>query len=184
MRVKRQERKRIDKEVEIVIRNNTHGAFEVPGIDSTISLEKQGDEEFVTFGELRKLKKYIEELDIVIVEVNSNDYSLYDIITALRLNKVYDEYFKYVLNEPDTNAYPEIDYIDPESFDEFIIDCDNETFKEALDTKLRKQIILTSVVLYKKHELTDYTKMTLIKQTRPEKEQSEFWNDIDASVND
>lgn len=181
MRVERQKRKKIDKDTEIIIRNNSHGMFEAPGMDSNIFLEKQNDEESVTFGELRKLRKFLETMDIVIAEVNSEEFTLYDVITALRL-KVYDDYFKYVLGE-DEEEFDSIDYISPEAFEEFIIDCDQDEFTKVLKTKLKNQVIETSVNLYKEHRLADYAKMTLIRKTRPYEEQSEFWNDIDETIN-
>ncbi|MEY8736425.1 hypothetical protein AB9M75_04040 [Lactobacillus sp. AN1001] len=181
MRLERRNRKNIDKDTEIIIRNNSHGMFEVPGVDSTIFLENQNDEEFVTFGELRKLRKFLEKMDVMIVEVNSDEVNLYDVIKALRL-KVYDDYFKYVLGENEED-FDSIDYIEQGDFEDYIVDCDQDEFEEILKSKLRNQVIETSVNLYKEHRLTDYAKMTLIRKTRPEQEQSEFWNDIDETIN-
>lgn len=180
-------RKLIDRDTEVVIANNTYGMFvwESRNGDTSIVLDEHGDEEFITYGELRKLKKYLTNMDIVITAVNSEegDVSIMDIARGLRIRKTYEDYFKIIENLDEDEA-EDVENIDADAIEDFILDSDVDDYKEAFDSSLKETIIETSVELYKRHELGDHGKIRLIQKSRPEDERGDFWSDIDASSED
>lgn len=177
-------RKLIDRDTEVVIANNTYGMFvwESRNGDTSIVLEEHGDEEFITYGELRKLKKYLANMDIIITAVNSDDddITIMDVARGLRIRKVYEDYFKFIENMDEDEADQEMN-VDVDSIEDFILDSDVDEYKEAFDSTLKEAIIEASVELYKRHELGEHGKIRLIQKSRPKDERGDFWSDIDAS---
>lgn len=172
---KKRVRKQIPADLEVTVANNTDGMFEYqsPNKVLTLNLEKHGDEEFVNFEDLRQLKRYLEDFSLVIVDVNSDEYSVIDIARSLRVNRSYEEYFKSILGLSDEEMEEEYD-IDLEELDDFILDSSLEEYKEQLSSRIKKAIIERSVVLYRNDELNDYSKLQALKATRPKSEHETF----------
>lgn len=181
-RTTRRKRKSIDKNVEVVVANNTYGTFvwESRNGETSIVLEEHGDDEFLTYGELRKLKKYLENMELVITEVNEDGVSIMDIARGLRIDDVYEEYFD-LIEETDANEVDSEADIDINEFEDFILESDDDEFKQVLESKLRDVIISGSVELYKNQKLASHSKTRMIRDTRPKAERDTFWSDIEAS---
>lgn len=181
-RTTRRKRKSIDKNVEVVVANNTYGTFvwESRNGETSIVLEEHGDDEFLTYGELRKLKKYLENMELVITEVNEDDVSIMDVARGLRIDDVYEEYFD-LIEETDANEVDSEADIDINEFEDFILESDDDEFKQVLESKLRDVIISGSVELYKNQKLASHSKTRMIRDTRPKAERDTFWSDIEAS---
>lgn len=181
-RATRRKRKSIDKNVEVVVANNTYGTFvwESRNGETSIVLEEHGDDEFLTYGELRKLKKYLENMELVITEVNEDDISIMDVARGLRIDDVYEEYFD-LIEETDADEVDSEADIDINEFEDFILESDDDEFKQVLDSKLRDVIISGSVELYKNQKLASHSKTRMIRDTRPKAERDTFWSDIEAS---
>lgn len=181
-RTTRRKRKSIDKNVEVVVANNTYGTFvwESRNGETSIVLEEHGDDEFLTYGELRKLKKYLENMELVITEVNEDGISIMDVARGLRIDDVYEEYFD-LIEETDADEVDSEADIDINEFEDFILESDDDEFKQVLESKLRDVIISGSVELYKNQKLASHSKTRMIRDTRPKAERDTFWSDIEAS---
>ena len=181
----RRKRKSIDKDTEIVIANNTYGMFvwESRSGDMSIELNEHGDEEYVSYRELRQLKKYLANMKLVITAVNDDDVSIMDVARGLRIDDVYLEYFDLIeeLNEEEANKEDEIVIDD---FEDFIVDSYVDEFEEALKSKMRPTVINTSVELYKTGQLVNRDKTKLIQKTRPKDVREDFWSDIEATFDE
>lgn len=177
-------RKSIDKQTELVITNNIFGEFdwETKNGDVSIILNDRGDYDFAEFGELRKMKPYLEKLKVLITEVNDDEVSIMDVADGFRIGDVYSDFFKYIEGLSVDEVTPD-DVIDVEDVEDFIIDSDADEFKEALDSNLRLMLIEYGVNLYRQHKLNDYEKLEAIKQSRnlSPVEAEEFWSDVMAS---
>lgn len=182
-RATRRKRKSIDKNVEVVVANNTYGTFvwESKNGETSIVLEEHGDDEFLTYGELRKLKKYLENMELVITEVNEDGVSIMDVARGLRIDDVYEQYFD-LIEETDPDEVDDEADIDIDEFEDFILDSDDDEFKQILDSKLRDVIIRGSVQLYKEQKLASHSKTKMIRETRPKADRDSFWSDIEASL--
>lgn len=181
--VKRRKRKTIDKDVEVIVTNNTYGMFMYEGsyADMIFSADSRGDEDYVSYGDLRKLKKYMRTMELLITEVNDDDVSIMDVARGLHIDDVYKQFFELVLDEEE-ETFDDVDSIDVEEIDYFIKECNVDEFKEALEAPFGDTIIAITTELYKRHEIGDPRKLTLVKKTRPKEEQDAFWADIEASA--
>ena len=179
----RRKRMSIDKNTEVVVTNNTYGMFvwESKNGETSIELQSYGDEEFITYGELRKLKKYLTNMDLVITSVEDDDISIVDVARGLRIDKVYEEYFDLIedVDIEDVDSEAEIDI---QEFEDFILDSHSDEYETALKGNLKHIIINLSVDLYKQRKLSDREKTRLLLETRPKKERGDFLNDIEASL--
>lgn len=176
-------RKQIDRNLEITVMNNTHGGFyyNSPSGETVIELEAQGDTDYLSYGELRKMRKYLDNFSLVICGVDDYDTSIMDIAKALHLDKIYKEYFECVSDYTEEEMYEEKS-IDIADFEDFVQMCSVDELKELMEDKLRSQVIQTCVDLHRSGQLNDYQKMTLIRETRPADLREDFWNDIDSSA--
>lgn len=181
-------RKTIDKNTELLIKNNTHGMFywESPNKSTIIFLENHGDEEFVTYGELKtmlsQMRTYLMNMGVIIAEVvDGDELTILDVAEGLRINKTYEDYFKSVADLDLGDVTPETT-IDPEDLEIFTQESDEGDFRKALKTNMRKPLIETAVTLYKRNDLNDYNKMTAITETRSGDSAENFWNDINSTL--
>lgn len=173
----------VDKNTEVIVANLTHDAysFESPNHDFSLSFDEFGEDDYLTYGQLRVLKKQLENFELLITEVTTPGVELYDVIQGLHLTKQYNDYFKYV-EEVAKDEMEEIEYLDTEALEGFVEDSDDDEFAVALDSKIRTPLIETSVALYKQGRFNDRYKIIDIQKTRPEGEAEDFWRDIDASL--
>lgn len=180
----RKVRKQIPINLEVTVANNTSGTFvyEPKNQNVSLSLQNRGDEDYVSFEELRKMRKWLENFDLVITSVNSNEFTILDVARNLRIDDVYEQFFDLIL-QIDADSYEDEVTIDIDEIDGFILEEDDEeVFKKALESKLRKTVIVECVSLYREGALKDYTKMALIEKTRPETnadERAMFWKDME-----
>lgn len=172
-------RKIIDPSTDIIVANNTYGtfAYESKNGDLSIVLEKNGDEENITYAEARRLKKFFNNMSLLIVAVNSenNDVSIMDVVRGLRVTKAYEAYLDFI-EELDEDEFDGVDMLDTDALAEFVIESDLEDFKEALNTPLKQALVMTTVEMYKQRRLTDRDKQDLV-NNRGE----DFWSDVEAS---
>lgn len=144
---------RIDKDVEVTIVNNTHGSFSYNFKGTIIELDDFGDEDYLTFGELKtmsssKHKSILRDLMILITEVDSDDFTVDDVIEQLKLTKYY---------KPLNNI---VDDLSTESIEDFVINSSEEDFRKALkEDSLKLVLIETSSNLYRQGKFTNFSKL-------------------------
>ncbi|MCC4466848.1 hypothetical protein [Limosilactobacillus reuteri] len=183
-KIQRRTRVAIDKDVEVVVANLTHGSysFEAPNHEFSLSFDEFGEDDFLTYGQLRMLKKQLENFQLIITDVTSDDVTIIDIIRGLHLKKQYKDYMLFVEGIKDEADMAEVDYLDPEALEEFISEADSEEFNAALKSRIKVPMIETAVAMYKEDRLNDHYKIVDIQETRPDGESEDFWKDIDASL--
>ena len=183
----RHRRKTIDKNIEVVVSNGTYGmfVFESKNQELSLDLNGHGDDDFVSYGELRKLKKFLGNMQLLITEVDSDEVSIMDVARGLRIDDVYTEYMDLV-EGIDSEEAEGVDSLDIDAMEDFVVDSDTDEFKKALDSKFRHTVVDTAVEMYKERRLSDHAKIDLIKKTRPgnSDDRSDFFSDIDASLDD
>ena len=79
---------RIDKDTEITVVNNTHGAFVYFFKDISLELDEYGDEDTLTFGELKTIssgrhKKVLQNLLLLITDVDDDELTVNDVVKQL-----------------------------------------------------------------------------------------------------
>lgn len=177
--------KRIDKDFEVSIINNLYGSFyySSPNGSLIIDMEERGDEDYVTFGDLKSLmsrnRKILTNLNLVINDVVGDEYTLKDVIDSLKLEDSYNE----LLSLADKKL-SEVEYIDIELIPEFIKEAKPERIAKILEnkkSKLRYSIAEATVELYKQKKLSDYNVMKDLAEKLGHKNVQSFWNDIEAA---
>lgn len=177
--------KRIDKDFEVSIISNTRGGFfySSPNGEFIIDMEDYGDEDYVTFGDLKSLmsrnRKVLTDLSIVINDIIGDEYTLEEVITSLKLQDSYNE-----LLSLDDKKLSEAEFIDIEVIEDFVDKSDSEQLAKILGnkkSKLRYAIAETCVELYRQEDLTDYNKMKIVSEKLGHKDIQSFWADIEAS---
>lgn len=149
---------RIDKDTEITVVNCTHGSFTYAYKDTIIELETFGDEETITFGELKtmassKHKNVLRNFMLLITEVDSEEVTLKEVIKQLKLERFYEPILKIG------------DYEDFSSdmFNDFVLDSGTKELENMLKNDNIDAILIECAVnLYKEKELTDYDKLRVI----------------------
>lgn len=175
--------KQINKDTEIVVRNNTHGGFfyQSRNGEMVIDLDEYGDEDRVTFGELTKnasrLRKVLKNLSLVIVEViGEDDIKIKDVVERLKIKDSYDE----LLSLADEKL-EDVDYIDADIIREFVQDSESSSIHKILANKkscLHYAIAEMVTELYRTNEVSDLNKMKHVSELLGYKTSSHFWNDI------
>ncbi|KRL07922.1 hypothetical protein [Liquorilactobacillus hordei] len=147
---RREHRKLIDKDTEIYIQNNTHGSYfwESPHKTSMVKFEGQGDEDIMTFGDLRVMvaqsRKLFKDMRLIISEVIDDEYTILDVAKALHLDDTYNSYFDDLLDLGAKNI--DTSYrIDAEDIVFFIQESDMGDFKKVLKTNLKNTLIETTM---------------------------------------
>lgn len=160
----RKRRVNVDRNVELVVISNVHHKFfyENPRMSMIIDLQKIGDEEYLTVGDIRTIlnsnRRIIEGFQLIITDVLDSEYTLEDVLIYLGLDKKYEEY--YSLSRKSMGAQAEVTDIK-----NFILNSPVQVFEKAMnniDEKLRTRVIEASVVLFKLKEFGDYNKMSII----------------------
>jgi hypothetical protein len=162
----RRRRVNIDKNVEVVVTNNSFFRFiyDNPRISTTFDMERWGDEEYITVGDLRTMvntsRKLFEGFTLLITEILDSEYTLEDLLVYLGLDKKYDEYFSMTPN----NDGSTVEVGDIRTFIEKSNPQRFEQILESMNDKLRNKIIETTVALFKLKEFGDYNKMQVIRK--------------------
>ena len=163
---KRRRRVNIDKNVEVIVANNSfyHFIYDNPRINTSFDLQNWGDEEYITVGELRTMvnasRKIFEGFTLLIIEILDDEYTLEDLLTYLGLDNKYEEYFKMIPNKRDKRA-------SVADIRTFIEKSTTERFKQVLsgmDERLRGTVIETALTLFKTQNFGDYNKMQVIRE--------------------
>lgn len=164
-RPKRKRRVNVDRNVEVVVVNNSllgRFVYENPRIQTSFDMQQYGDEEYVTVGELRTMvnssRKIFETFQLLITEVLDQKYTLDDVLVYLGLDRIYEEYYEMTpkwkrgqVNVGDFQMF--IEKTSPQRFEQLL---------SSMDEKLRNKVIETSVVLFKNKKFNDYQKMKII----------------------
>lgn len=178
-------RKRIDKDFEVSIVNNLHGGFfySSPNGDFIIDMENHGDEDYVSFGDLKSMmsrnRKFLIDLYIVINDVVGDEYTLEEVVTSLKLKDSYDE----LLSLSDEKL-SEVDYIDIENVADFVREVETEKIAKILGnkkSKLRLTIADAVTAMHREGELSDYNIMKVVAEKLGHEDVQSFWSDIEAS---
>lgn len=165
-RPQRRRRVAVDRNAEVIVTSNVIGQFyyENPRMSMIIDLEKIGDEEYITVGDLRAIlnsnRKIIEGFQLIITDVADSEYTLEDVLVYLGLDKKYDEF--YSLSKRGKDGQAEVTDIK-----NFILNSPITSFESTMakiDEKLRTRVIEASVVLFKLKEFGDYNKMRVIEE--------------------
>lgn len=165
--VKPQRRRRVtvDRNTEVTVVSNTIGRlyYSNPRMTNLIDLHHIGDEDYLTFGDLRVLmnssRRMLEGFQLLITEVVDDEYTLEDVLLGLGLDKKYEEYFSITKRFNDSGIATAGDIKD------FLIETSANAFEKIMqniDPKLRARIIEASVTLFKLGEFGDYNKMRII----------------------
>lgn len=177
--------KRIDKDFEVSIVNNSRGRFfySSPNGDFIIDMEEQGDEDYVSFGDLKSLmsrsRKFLIDLDIVINDVIGDEYTLEEVITSLKLKDSYDE-----LLSLNGEKLSEVDNIDITIIEEFVKETKPEKIDKILKnkkSKVRYALAEAIVAMYRDGELSDYNVMKDTAENLGHDDIQAFWTDVEAS---
>lgn len=166
---------RIDKDVEVTIVNNTQGSFGYNFKDTLIELESFGDEDYLTFGELKtmmssKHKNILKKLMLLITDIDSEEYTVDDVINQLKLDGSYKS-LREIIENIDENSHSSI--ID------FIQESKTEDFEKALEDKnLSKVLVESATSLYKDGELSDYTKLRAVGKAIGIEDFNTYFSDI------
>lgn len=178
-------RKRIDKDFEVSIVNNLHGGFfySSPNGDFIIDMENYGDEDYVSFGDLKSMmsrnRKFLVNLYLVITDVVGDEYTLEEVISSLKLKDSYDE----LLSLSDEKL-SEVDFIDIENVSDFVREAEPEKIAKILEnrkSKLRLTIADVATDMYREGDLSDYNIMKVVSEKLGHEDVQSFWADIEAS---
>lgn len=162
----RRKRVNIDRDVEVVVVNNTFGRFiySNPRISTAFDMENYGDEDYITVGELRTMinshRKIFENFMLLITDILDDRYTLEDLLVYLGLDKRYEEYFSMSPNW----KRGQVEVGDMQQFIEKSSPQRFKQFMESVDERLRNKIIETAVALFKLGRFGDYTKMQVIRK--------------------
>lgn len=175
--------KKIDKETEIIIVNNTSGGFfyQSPNGSLIIDLDNHGDEDYITFGDLKTMmarkRGILEKLNLIITEVVDGECTVDDVVEALRLKDTYAE-LRSLSDDDEIETYS-IDIIE-----NFVIDNTHEKIQKVLmseKSKVKGRIFEAAVNLYRGKKLTDYNKMQVIAESMGHKDFQTYWMDSETS---
>lgn len=146
----------INKDLEITVVNNVRGSFVYSNRGTRIELDSFGDEDFLTYGEIKtmvsgKNKSLLQNFSLLITEVDSDEYTLEEVLKQLKLLKYYEK-IKSLTDDDELDVNQDI-------FKDFIKDSTLSELTEKLkDTNLKYPLIDTAVELYKHKDFNDYDK--------------------------
>lgn len=170
--------RRVDPDTEVIVMNNVKGSFFYKSRDgqTVLDLDEFGDEEYVTFGELKKMlaqkRAILEKLKLIIVDVDSEDFDADDVIASLRLTDTYNELKSATGGD-----------ISATGIENFILNAESKDLEKTLaseKSKLKISILETAVELYRQGKLTDYNKMQVFSRYAGGSNYANFW--IDAEI--
>ncbi len=124
-------KKRLNKELEVVVMNNTNGRifYRCPKTMSIIEMQEYGDMDTMTLEQLNTMrnshKAMLENFWIVIVDVYDDEITVEDVVEHLRLKRLYGD----------------MEFYD-EAIDELILDTSLEEFKEKIKVLQPKLVLL------------------------------------------
>lgn len=154
---KRTTRKKIDKDTEVLVMNNTSGIFVYvcPKTRNEYTLSEFGDTVYMTIEELKVMsnqhKGILTKYWIVPIEVLDDNISI-------------DEVIQYINME---NYYTDDVFTDDGEFDKFIVKSTSEEFTKAFNEMSDRYKLIVAertVALYKKRQVNDFGKTRFIEE--------------------
>ncbi|HFI0463184.1 TPA: hypothetical protein ACGO1T_000528 [Streptococcus suis] len=146
-------RKKIERDTEIYVSNNIYSSFSYSDDrGASLDLTEHGDEDSLTFGELKSLasgrgKAALQKMYLLITDVADPEIELDDVVRQLKLEKYYNKA---------KELFEEKDNLSVDSFSDFLINGNLEKIKQSLeDDYLRAVIVETAVHLYSKNKIQD-----------------------------
>lgn len=170
--------KRIDKDTEVLIANNTRGGFfySSKNGDSIIDLNDFGDEEYVSFGELKTImgskRSILQQGKLIIIDVEDNDITVEDVVKSLRLEDTYEQFNKMSCG----------DELSVETLENFISNSSTKELEQIVQDpkcKLKEVLLETAVSMHRRGVLSDYNKMQVISKTINSKDSQQYWIDVE-----
>lgn len=157
--------KRIDPNLEVIVANNTRGAFVYSDRGLFIELGERGDSAYLTFGELRRIassnnRAALQNMYLVLEEVlptdEDDDVTVQDVIEQLRLDSYYSKTKELLgLDEDEPLTYC--------SFIEFISSATPEEIAEATkDPNLKEVMVQLAVELSIQNDLEPSSKLQVV----------------------
>ena len=144
-------RKVIDRNTEVVITNNIYASFNYSDRGIHFELSEFGDEDYLTFGELKTLstsksKRVLQNMHILVTEVlTEEDIELEDVLEQLKL----DKHYKIVRD------LFGVEEVTTDSFKDFLKESSAKEIKEVFKKHgfLKSILSETAVELYKKSDI-------------------------------
>lgn len=170
-------RQKIDKETEVIIANNTNGGFfyQSPNGALIIDLDEKGDEEYVTLADLKSImsrkRRILEDLELLIVDVLSDEVTLDDVASYLRISDSYNE-LKSIADGD----------ISTETIYDFVVNGDREHIARIVKSdksKIRKRLFEATVEAYRNGDLTDLNKLSDVSNGMGDFDPHNYWKDSD-----
>lgn len=149
-------RKLITNDLEIVVMNNTNGTFvyECPRTHRSYKMTSYGDIDYITYEELNAMinahRNILEGYWILPIDVVSDDVTLNE-----------------VLEFAGVKGYYKGDMLEQDFMDNLLLDVDIDEFKkiiESVSNKYTVSIIDRAVALFKDNTFNDFSKMTLLEE--------------------
>ena len=149
MTEKRKRLRNINRDIEVVVQSNIYASFSYSDKGVHLELAEIGDEEYLTFGQLKTLstsksKRILQNLNILITDVLDDEVELEDVLEQLRLKKNYDS-AKRILDT---------DVVDNESFVRYLKNSNTTSvdIRKVFDEHPFMKTILTetAIEMYKK----------------------------------
>lgn len=171
--------KKIEDNVTVTLLSNYDGGVFLQNKNGEVFIDtsEYGEYSEVEYSDLRKLvnsnRALFKELTLLIVDTDNDEYTVEDVIKALRLEKEYESVkcVKEILD---------IDEFNEETLVDFINESDANEYKELLDSTLREAILNKTVCMYREGELKDFEKITIAGNNARSwyVEPQSFWNDV------
>lgn len=159
---KRRRRVNIDRNVEVLIVNNTFGrlVFNNSRMTAKVDMQDYGDDQYITVGDLKTMtssaKKMFESFEILIVDILDDEYELEDLLNFVGLFEQYSKFFG--------NDVKELNVGDMNSF---IINSSEKQFEGLMrkaSRPLRFKIAQNSAVLIKAKRLSNMNKIAILEE--------------------
>lgn len=169
-------RNKINKDVEVVIANNTGGSYFYQSQNGQliIDLENRGDEDYVTFADIKSImsrhRKTIEDLDLLIVDVLDDEVTIDDVVEALRVTDSYNE-LKSISLDGEINVDTIYDFVtkgDPERV---------KKIAQSEKSKLIHRVAEATIRAFRKDELKDLNKLSSISNGIGHIDPYDYWKD-------
>ena len=156
------ERVKIDKNTQIKIANNLVGSFYYghERMMRDIEFRELGEDDYISFEELSliksKSKSVLQDMMIVISDVDDDEVTVADVLEALKLTAIYNDYKKLVGVDEGENLDGRellgLFKLDADEFEDIF--KPNKDKRNPMTPQLRTQIAKLAVHLYKEGELS------------------------------
>lgn len=148
-------RTKIDRNIEVLFMNNTNGNFfyRCPKTQNVYDMQEYGDVDYITVDELLTMRnshrKILNDLWILLIDVNSDEVELEDVLRFLGIDKLYN------------------DIVKPDKIDGFILRTGDKKFKDILERMnkiIAKKVVERAIVLFKEGKFNSISKANILKE--------------------